>query len=560
MGMVQERKKDFAISLIPFLIAFALFLPSLNSGFVNWDDNFYVYENPNIRSLDLDFFKWVFPAVVGANWHPITIISYALDYLILGLNPSIYHFTNILLHSINTSLVFIFACRLLRLSGYRGGIITASLLASMLFGIHPLHVESVSWISERKDVLCGLFFLLSIIAYLDYKETGFKRDYTRALTAFVLALMSKPMTITLPVVLLLLDFYLEREFLHGFKKALYEKAPFFILSIASAVITLWVQGKGGAIRAFELVPLQERLIVAVSSYAFYLYKLLFPLHLSNFYPYPEKVSLLSLGFILSFALISFLTSASIFYIKKRREFFTIWSFYLITLLPVIGIVQVGSQAAADRYMYLPSLSLFLFAGALAGMFTEKKIYKTAVFAFSGLALFILSALNLQQQAVWKDSVALWDHETKEFPAVSLGYYNRGCALDKLGLIDRAITDYSKAIELDPGYLSAYLNRGFLRTISGDYDKAIKDFDSALSINPRSAKALANKGYAFLRSGDFEHAAAELKAALTIERNGFNFYNLGLAYAGMGEPQKAKTCFTNAESLGFRRTPSPLSFN
>lgn len=484
------------------VITFVVYMPSLQNGFVNWDDPLYVYENHNIRAFDL---KWLLSAVVVGNWHPLTMLSFAVDYSIWGLNPFGYHLTNILLHAINTFLVGVLALRLLCFKDVAAPMVVFSaFVTAALFGLHPLHVESAVWVSERKDVLSALFFIMSIFFYLSYVSRPSWLFYSASLLSFVLALMSKPMAITLPAILLILDFYpLERlsGLNKGIKQVMAEKIPFLLLSSLSAIITLWAQGH--AINSFESLPFMSRLYTAARALVFYLYKIIFPSTLAPYYPHPLEIKLLELEYIGAIVILCLITVLCLLKIRKMKFLTAAWLYYLITLSPVIGIVQVGAQAAADRYMYLPSLSLFLLAGAGAAQIT-RKVDRKMVFAAVYPAVCALAAvlvfLTVKQAAIWKDSITLWSHEieyigkvnkSKSVPLV-IAYYNRAKAYDQIGDTGRAIEDYSRAISINPEFVNAYNNRGIAYGTIGDFENAIMDFDTALSLNPGDPEASHNR--------------------------------------------------------------------
>jgi hypothetical protein len=376
----------WAMALVVAFITFMVYFPTFNNDFVNWDDNVYVYENQGIRSIDFWFLKWSFTAVVSSNWHPLTMFSHALDYALWGLDPWGHHLTSIIFHTFNTLLVFILVVRLseYRRAGETGissdfagpgkKALIAGIVTALLFGIHPVHVESVAWVSERKDVLSAFFFLLSVLAYLKYTSSrDSKRSifYGACLILFIMALMSKPMAVTLPVVLLILDCYPLGRLtlgggLRGARWLVIEKVPFFVLSLLSSLITLWAQHTSGAITTLGVTPLTTRILVAMRAYVFYIYKMVLPTDLAPFYPYPRTVEFFAVEYSVSFILLIVITSLCLWSSKRNGLFLAVWFYYLVTLIPVIGIVRVGLQAAADRYTYLPSLGPFLLAGLGAG--------------------------------------------------------------------------------------------------------------------------------------------------------------------------------------------------
>lgn len=490
---------------IAAVITFIAYMPSLQNGFVNWDDPEHIYENINIRSVDINFFVWAFKSVVVGNWLPLTLFSYAIDYSIWGLNPVGYHLTNILLHAINTFLVGVLAMRLLCFKGVEATMVVFSaFVTAALFGLHPLHVESVVWVSERKDVLSALFFIMSILFYLSYVSRSSWFFYSASLLSFVFALMSKPMAITLPAILLILDFYpLERlsGLNKGIKQVMAEKVPFLSLSLLSAIITLWAQRH--AISSFESLPLISRLYAGARALVFYLYKIICPFILAPYYPHPLEIKLLELEYIGAIVILCLITVLCLLKIRKMKFLMATWLYYLITLSPVIGIVQVGAQAAADRYMYLPSLSLFLLAGVgvaqIARKIGGKMVFAVAYPAVCALVA-VLVFLTVKQTTIWKDSVTLWSHEieyiggvnkSKSVPLV-IAYYNRAKAYDQIGDTGRAIEDYSRVIFINPEFVNAYNNRGIAYGTIGDFENAIMDFDTALSLNPGDPEATYNR--------------------------------------------------------------------
>jgi energy-converting hydrogenase Eha subunit A len=506
---------------------------------VYWDDNLYIFENSHIRSLDAAFFRWAFLDFPISNWHPLTWISHALDYTIWGLYPLGHHLTSILLHAINTGLVVVLVLKLLEIAREgsqrnpsasfltdRATLIAAG-VTGLLFGIHPVHVESVAWVSERKDLLCALFFLLSIMTYTDYAvrrrsegegkdESGRKnfhtsKQYFLALGFFVLALMSKPMAVTLPVVLVILDWYpLNRiRSLKTLRTAGVEKIPFFALSIVSSVITMIAQKAGKSIVSLDFVPLSSRILVAVQSLVAYLGKMLLPVDLVPLYPYPRAISLFSFEYLAAIVLVLGITAFCVVLARKQRVWLSAWGYYVLTLIPVLGIVQVGNQAMADRYTYLPSLGPFLIVGLCAAGIGEMTItarrgalFTKAIGGITALLLVIgLSFLTMQQIAIWKNSLGLWNYvigkEPERFP---LAYNNRGMVFLKAGQFDMAIADFNKAVALDPQYAKAYYNRGSAFDKIGRLDEAILDYKKTIALDPLYYEAYYYLEQALKRTG------------------------------------------------------------
>ncbi len=551
------RPAAFLIALLTLLV----YLPSTRSGFVNWDDGPYVYDDPVIRVMDLRFFKTIFTRVLVYNWHPLTIFSYALDYRIWGLNPVGYHLTNIIFHAVNASLVFFLSLRLIETKFKQtNGSFIAALFTAVLFAVHPLHVESVSWISERKDVLCGFFYLLGLITYLKYinSEHSKNRLYATTLIYFILALLSKPMAVSFPLALLILDFYpLERLS----AKSVVEKTPFFALSAIFSFITFLAQKQEKALLSLEVAPFSTRVSTAIRSYVFYMYKTILPLDLSPYYPYIYKINFLSLEYLGSLITIVLITSFCVITLRRRRIFSAAWLYFLIVLFPVIGIVQVGAQAAADRYVYLPSLSVFLMAGVPVGLLYEKFTKKRALLiSLSVLLAGALIFVTVRQQAIWKDSISLWNHQIELYPNGSaISYFNRGNVYFYRKDYDSAIRDYSSAIAIDPQKTDAYFNRGQSYKFKGECAKAIGDFSMTIKLDPVLEYPYVNRGYCLAEAREYGAALKDFTAALRINtRDALTYYYMGLVYLKLNEMSEAATSLKRAGQLGLKDAQTALA--
>ncbi|MCK9419645.1 MAG: tetratricopeptide repeat protein [Nitrospirae bacterium] len=478
-------------------LTFLVYLPALRNEFVNWDDGPYVFANLQIRSFDGNFFKWAFLEFHIMNWHPLTWISHALDYALWGLNPMGHHLTNIILHTVNTALVVVLATKLVEartnglngLNGLNKGALIAAGVAGLLFGLHPVHVESVAWVAERKDLLCALFFLLSVIWYANYVSYKTYRTYMLTLGFFALALMSKPMAITLPAVLLILDWYPYNRIrsLKTFRAASVEKLPFLALSLISSVLTVFAQRSGGALELMEIVPLSTRLLVSMHSLIAYLGKMLWPLELIPFYPYPRTVSFLSPEYFGVVALVIGITIICVVKAKKKQHLWlSVWSYYCVTLAPVLGIIQVGGQAMADRYTYLPSVGPFLLVGLGAAWVWEKSeiSWKRGLIATTAFMVFLsLSFMTFQQIGRWKNDVDLWNYVIeREGHDVLFAYFKRGQAFALRGQYEKAIEDYNTVIALNvEEYSKAYIERGLTYLKAGQVDLAVADLKKACSL-------------------------------------------------------------------------------
>ncbi len=550
--MVAVKCKKYSIHLLAaavMLLTFAVYSNALRNGFVDWDDGTYVLNNPFLRSFDGKFLKWAVFGFYASNWHPVTWLSHAADVRLWGFDPMGHHLTNIILHALNACLVTILTYRLLEVPKKRGELglpgqwrLLAGAVAGLLFGLHPLHVESVAWVAERKDLLCAFFFLLSIMAYLRYAGAdgdgkpgisairSAKKSYLTALLCFLLALLSKPMAVSLPVVLLIFDWYPLGRIASGrsIRPALLEKLPFIGLGLGSAIITFMAQKGGGAVIPMATISLPVRLAVAVRSLALYLGKMIVPVGLVPFYPYPRHVDFLSYSFLASALAVAVITAVCLAMAGKRPMLPAAWIYYLVTLIPVLGIVQVGNQAMADRYTYLPSVGPFIVAGAAAAWSAARlqgmgKRHRMAAVAGGGAVFLIMSALaaaTWMQTAVWKDSITLWSYvidrnrgEENRAVKFSFAYNNRGVAYQEGNDLERAIADYSRAIELDPGDDDYYNNRAIAYAAKKEYDLALADNRKAFQLNPANGGVLYNIACIFALKNDSEQACGWLRKSI-----------------------------------------------
>ena len=589
MKNTRDNRFLFILAFSAAIITFAVFLPSLQNGFVNWDDNIYVYDNPGIQKLDLQFLFRAFSEFhASGNWHPLTLISHALDYALWGLNPLGHHLTNNILHAANTFLVVLLVARLMGAVRYastpvtRGGspgragmpgagdsrfTLIAAAATGLLFGLHPLHVESVAWVSERKDVLYAFFFLLALLSYIKYAGTAeerqrpgyISRPYLSTAGYFVLALLSKPMAVTLPAVLLVLDWYpFERiRSFKTFRAAFIEKLPFFGLSLAASVLAILAQRSSEALISVELAPLPVRLAVAFESVFSYLGKMVFPVNLLPFYPYPENASLLSPKYLIFVVLAVGVSMACLAAMKKQKVWLAAWGYYLITLLPVIGIIQAGFQAKADRYTYLPSLGPFLIISLAAAWVYDKiekrqmAILKPAAAVMAVILLTLMSYATIKQTGIWKNSLVLWNYLLEKEPdRIPTAYYNRGKALDQMNQLDSAIKDYDRAITLKPDYFQAYNNRGVNYDKKGLLDKAVEDFTKAIKLKQDYSRAYNNRGFTYGKLGLFDKAIGDFTKAVESDPTYSKAYlNRGYLYLRTGNPLSAVPDLRKACSLG-----------
>jgi len=559
------------------VLTFVVYLPALGNSFVEWDDSLYVYENFKIQSLNIAFLKWAFSTFDASNWHPLTWISHAVDYAIWGLNPFGHHLTNNILHAVNTLLVVLLVARLIRLERRPGGDLDAPLtlrfsshnsqyalitagLTGILFGLHPLHVESAVWVAERKDLLCAFFYLLSVTMYASYathkvhkQETSYRR-YFLALVLFALALLSKPMAVSLPIVILILDWYPfgRMPTLKTAWRVIGEKLPFMALAICSAVVTIIAQSRGGAMLLTEVLPLSTRLLVAAKSLMAYLWNMVLPSRLIPYYPYPGDISMFSPDYALPLAAVVFMSAASFVAARNQRFWLALWSYYVITLVPVLGIVQVGAQAMADRYVYLPGIGPFLLAGSGGAWcflrMKERGLRYATVFAASGAVLLIvsLSYLTIQQIGVWRDSINLWTYVIEKSPErIAVAFNNRGLAFMERGELQRAAEDFQSAVETVPSHYEAYANRCRAYILMNKFEKAMDDCNKALSLHS-SHKIYYLRGILFEKQGLFNSAIEDYQSAVAINQSFLVAYiTMGVLYGKTGSLDKSIETFDRA---------------
>ena len=532
-------KADLIVAIIVAVGVFCIFLPALQNGFTNWDDADYVTENDHIRPFGADSVLWAFTQFYAANWHPLTWLSHGIDVALWDLNPVGHHLSNNILHALNTFLVILLMARLMRIAQSKlpvlrdeRAILIAAATTGILFGIHPLHVESVAWVAERKDLLCGLFFLLSLLAYAGYAKavrgdespsgTYRCRNYLLALLFFFLAILSKPMAITLPIILLILDWYpFDRiRTMANLRSAIVEKIPFILISLASAVITVFSQ-QSGAVIPFAQISLVFRLFVSSKALLVYLGKMVLPIHLVPFYPYPSALSPDFLPFFLSVIAISI---AVFRFARKNRLWPAVWSIYVVMLLPVLGIVQVGGQYMADRYTYLPSIGPFLLFGLGASWFYQKcrgvrarfvLLLSTLGIIAGTLVIVALSLRTIEQIGIWENSITLWTYAIEQDPDSGHAYNLRGLYYVQTNEFEKALQDFQKAAQFSPWDYDIHNNLGFAFQRLNKYAEAFEEFSIAIKINPTHPNALGNRALIYLKAGDIQAAMTDFQKSCSF---------------------------------------------
>ena len=469
------------LAVLLSLATLAVFVQTVGFAFVDYDDNLYVTANPHVKEgLTLAGVRWAFTTFAAANWHPLTWISLMLDWSIGGPGARVFHLTNLILHLADVLLLFF--C-LDRMTGRR----LPSAVTAALFAIHPLHVESVVWIAERKDVLSTLFLLLTLVAYAGFVERPGLVRRIAVVLLFALGLLAKPMLVTLPVLLLMLDAWpLRRQ--EPWRRLVLEKAPLLALSIATGVVTVVAQRQGGTVGTLTIYPLGVRVANAVVATATYLGKAIWPTRLAVFYPHPGAT--LSAWTVAGSAVI--LTALTIWTIHERRSrpyLLLGWAWYLMTLAPVVGIVQVGWQARADRYTYIPLIGIFLgVVWALSDRFADRPALLSGM---ASAALVVLGVGAFVQAGYWRDSETLFQHALAVTENNAVAHNNLGTALLRRGLPSQAEEHFAEAVRIDPSFADAHSNLGVALGRQGDIDEAILEFQRALDLEPDHPDARRN---------------------------------------------------------------------
>ena len=511
---------------IVFCLALTLiaYLPAFNGSFLNWDDDYYVTLNSAVQKFEL---RELLTKPVQGNYHPLTMFTLAVNYSLSGIKPWSYHFLNIVLHLLNTFLVFRLMLKLTRDNNI------ISLTSSLLFGVHPMHVESVAWISERKDVLYSFFFLLGLISYLRYLDSGKRSAYYITLLWFLLSLASKPAAVIFPIVLLIFDFFRKGKLS---APLILEKIPFIIIAAVFAYLALHGQEGSGARNNATYFPVERRMLFASFGYMMYFVKMIFPSGLASFYPLPAIDTPLPLSFILS-PVFFIATLALCFFTRKKFPEITFgFAFYFINLLLVLQFIVIGSAVMADRYTYIPYIGLFFIAGWLL----EKKFRHKTMAAYSIIITIgiIFSSLTYLRAQVWKNSQTLWDNAIENAPSEQ-AYFHRAIMLREEGNIEKALEYYTKAIMLNDASYSAHCNRGNIFAEKGQDSLALVDYNKALEVDSSDAKVFTNRAGIYVKLKQYPLAEKDFEKAFALNPTlDVLFRNRALYYKYINENEKA----------------------
>ena len=566
------------VCLLLAVVTLALYNPVNRHPFVNYDDDRYVTENPHVRQgLTGDTFTWALTSTEQANWHPLTWMSHALDVSLYRLNTAGHHFTSVLLHAVNVVLLFLL---LVWATGRPG----PSLFVAFLFALHPINVESVAWVAERKNVLCTTFFLLTLWAYGWYsRKPGWKR-YLVVAALFTAGLASKPMVITLPLVLLLIDYWSFQRLSPtngptSWSRLVAEKIPLLMLSAASAAITIYAQRAGGAVRATSQFSVGVRLDNAICAYAMYLWKMVWPARLAPVYPHPGNS--IAVWQVLLSAVVLLAMTALAWCLPTRRNLLVGWLWFLVTLVPVIGLVQVGDAAMADRYAYIPLIGIF-FMIAFGLVDWAKRVNPSWVVAPAALILVALALVTHRQIGYWQSNVDLWSHalavthnnfiaednlggalilEGKEedahlhFEAAArinpkdpMSRSNLGAYFQTHNQMREAIAQYETAVSLtsDLGLLGqTYANMGAAHRVLGEDEQAQMDFEQSLHLNPNQFNAWLGMGLLARKQGKLDEAIRDFSRSLEVQPTAQAYLELGRVLVQAGHKAQALQAYQQA---------------
>ncbi|HET8579351.1 MAG TPA: tetratricopeptide repeat protein [Methylomirabilota bacterium] len=579
------RAPYLSLALI-FVVVVVAFFPALQAGFIDWDEDPLLIKNFSYRGLGPAQLRWMFTTTRMGHYMPLTWISYGWDYAIWGLRPFGYHLTNLLIHAMSAAVLYLIAHRLLTMApspsregegtsllplpfgervGVRG---IGALAAALLWAVHPLRVESVAWVTERRDVLSGLFFLLAVWAYLGWaaqpRGAARWRLYGLGLGCFALGLLAKGMAATLPAVLLLLDVYPLKRITdqRSARRALVEKIPFIVLAVIAVAVGLWAVLRGSGMTPVSQLNWAGRVAISLYAVAFYLGKMAWPVGLSPLYELPVPLDPAAWPFLLSGAVVAAITVTAVALRRRWPALPAAWVAYVVTLLPVIGLAHNGYQIAADRYTYLPTLGLALLAGgivtSLSAAIGRARFLPAALAA---LAVVALGVATWKQAEHWHDGAALWRHALTLNPASGIAHANLGGELIHTNQPTEAIKEFDEAIRLRPNYPEAHLFFGVLLAQRGNLAAADAEFRRALELRPGLADAHNNLGVGLARAGRLTEALEQFGRAAALEPDSADVRNnLGLALAQLGRLPEAEVQFEAAARLkpGFREAEANLA--
>jgi tetratricopeptide (TPR) repeat protein len=536
MNKSSNKKWPLLICLGLAAVTLAVYFQVHSFAFINLDDPAYVSGNQNVQAgVTLKTIKWALGTGLCSNWHPLTWLSLMLDSQLLGFNPAVFHLVNVFFHIANALLLFLVLKQMTN-SLWQSAFVAA------LFALHPLHVESVAWVSERKDVLSTFFWLLTMAAYLRYVKKPGAGGYLLIMVVFALGLMAKPMLVTLPFVLLLLDYWplnrISRFSPQIIYRLVWEKVPLLALAAGSSVITFFVQHNSQAVVTLTMFPIKYRLLGVFVSYAEYIEKMFWPVKLAFFYPNPgQEVSILYA--VMSAIFLLAVTILILLFSKNHRYLITGWFWYIGTLVPVIGIVQVGSQAIADRYSYITLTGLFIIIAWGMGELSAKWQYRKIALQISAYTvLCALASITYIQTGYWKNTLTLSEHAVKVTKDNYLAYFSAIPYLREQGRMEDAVQFSYEAVKIQPDNPDALQNMGLSLCYANRTGEAIAYLEKALQIQPQNSAIHNNLGIALGSQRRYDEAIVHFKKALQIDPNSTDAKNnLNIALTKKQNPNK-----------------------
>ena len=544
----SNRLIQVLLVLIAIAATFFSYSPIKKNALTNWDDDKYITNNPDIRKLDAQHLKLLLTKDYEGNYHPVTMLSLAWNYSKEELNPKAYLYTNLFFHLCNIFLVFVFTWKLT-------GKPLISFIAALLFGIHPLHVESVAWASARKDVLYCFFFLLSLITYLQFLKKSKWIYYFISVVVFALSLLSKAMAVPLAVVIVFLDFFYSRKFS---LRLIWEKIPFFALATISGIIAIQAQQAKDYTPGNSQWTLIDRLAIASHNFINYLFQLIAPHDLSIFYPYPGELKFYHW---LSFGLIICLLAGFLYFIVKKYPFTNSqktylfgFLFFVVNIFLVLQILPVGNAVMADRYTYVSYIGLFIIIGFFFERLTFKfKNYRYIIHGALGIYLLFLAVFTYERTSIWRDSYTLWTETIKKYPS-AVAYVNLGLVKDNS--IETAYLYFQKASEIDSNYALAWNNMGSVHIYKKEYDKAIQNLNRAIILNPNYVPSYGARGEAKFYIADYPGAIEDYNKFISLFQGNPDVYFMrGKAKHTLKDYKSAIEDFTKAIEVG-AETESP----
>jgi len=534
---------------LAIILTYIAFAPSLKNGFVSWDDEGYLFENSYIINYGWNATKAIFSHIIMANYHPITIFVYATLHHLYKFTPYYYHLFNIVFHLFNVLLVFAFIYKISKKN------LTIAFVTALLFGIHPLHVESVTWVSETKDVLYAFFFIIGLLCYMKYNDIKQKKIifYLLSLLFFILSCLSKGMAVVFPLILVIIDFINDRKI--NIKSQL-NKIPFFIIALLFGIIAIKAQATDKGIFDTSAFSLFDKIVLPAYGMLFYLYKMIFPLNLSIIYPYPVKTSsILPFEYLISPLILILLIGLVLYSLKYNRKIAFGSLFFFFCILPVLQIIPVGISIASDRYFYLSSIGLFYLIGYGFNYLIEnkskvKKYSKFIAFSLLIVITFILINLTRKRTLVWNNTITLWQDVIRYDPNIDKPYFNIGLQLDRNGNIDSAIVLYKKAIFYNPKNVKALNNLGNRMYDKRFYDSAFFYYTKLLAADSLYYPVYHNLGNIYDLRGNLDKAIEYYNKAITLKNDfALSYFMLGVCWNQKGDSIKSNNNYIRAAQLG-----------